>query len=35
MENKIKEGKPEEELAEAFRIFDKDGDGYITVDELQ
>ena len=35
MEKKMKESDPEEELREAFRVFDKDGDGFISAAELR
>lgn len=35
MSKKMKETDIEEEMREAFRVFDKDGDGYITASELQ
>uniref|UniRef100_A0A8C7W3V3 Troponin C, slow skeletal and cardiac muscles n=1 Tax=Oncorhynchus mykiss TaxID=8022 RepID=A0A8C7W3V3_ONCMY len=31
--NEESKGKPEEELAELFRMFDKNGDGYIDLEE--
>jgi calmodulin len=35
MERKMKETDTEEEMREAFRVFDKDGDGYISAAELR
>lgn len=35
MANKIKDGDQEEELREAFRVFDKDGNGLISAAELK
>ncbi|XP_056168079.1 calmodulin-like protein 8 [Syzygium oleosum] len=35
MARKIKETEIEEELKEAFKVIDKDQDGYISPDELQ
>ena len=35
MEKKMNESDPEEELREAFRVFDKDGDGFISAAELR
>ena len=32
---KLGEGDPEQEMREAFRIFDKDGNGSIDKDELK
>jgi len=32
---KIKESEAEEELKEAFRVFDKDQDGYISASEVK
>ncbi|XVF31146.1 hypothetical protein REPUB_Repub16aG0120500 [Reevesia pubescens] len=34
MARKMKEAEAEEELKEAFRVFDKDQDGYISPNEL-
>ncbi|XP_020213342.1 calmodulin-like protein 8 [Cajanus cajan] len=35
MATKMKESEAEEELKEAFRVFDKDQDGYISASELR
>ncbi|KAK7337905.1 hypothetical protein VNO77_18496 [Canavalia gladiata] len=35
MARKMKESEAEEELKEAFRVFDKDQDGYISPSELR
>ncbi|KAA8544924.1 hypothetical protein F0562_019681 [Nyssa sinensis] len=35
MARKMKESEAEEELKEAFRVFDKDQDGYISANELR
>jgi calmodulin len=35
MAKKMKETDGEEELREAFRVFDKDGNGYISAAELR
>ena len=35
MNRKMKQGDPEEELAEAFKIFDRNGNGIITSAELK
>ena len=35
MAKKMKETDSEEELREAFRVFDKDGNGYISAAELR
>jgi len=35
MERKIKDAQREEKYREAFRTFDKDGDGFITAAELR
>ena len=32
---KMKDSDPDEELSEAFRVMDKDGDGFIGADELK
>ena len=35
MSKKLPSEEPEEELKQAFKVFDKDGDGYISADELK
>uniref|UniRef100_A0A674IHC4 EF-hand domain-containing protein n=1 Tax=Terrapene triunguis TaxID=2587831 RepID=A0A674IHC4_9SAUR len=35
MERKMRDTDSEEEIREAFRVFDEDGNGYITVAELR
>lgn len=35
MLKKMKETDSEEEIREAFRVFDKDGNGFISADELR
>ena len=35
MAKKMKETDSEEEIREAFRVFDKDGDGFLTMRELK
>lgn len=35
MSRKMKETDTEEEMKEAFRVFDKDGDGFISATELR
>ena len=35
MEKKMKDTDNEEEMTEAFRVFDKDGNGVITAEELK
>lgn len=35
MSKKMKETDSEEELREAFRVFDKNGDGFISASELR
>ena len=35
MSRKLKETDTEEEMKEAFRVFDKDGDGFISASELR
>lgn len=35
MARKMKETDIEEEMKEAFKVFDKDGDGFITASELR
>mmetsp|Transcript_57555 Transcript_57555/g.136901 ORF Transcript_57555/g.136901 Transcript_57555/m.136901 type:complete len:166 (-) Transcript_57555:219-716(-) len=35
MAQKIKEGDSEDELIEAFKVFDRDNDGYINAEELR
>jgi calmodulin len=35
MAKKMKDSDNEEELREAFRVFDKDGNGYISAAELR
>ncbi|KXJ76003.1 calmodulin-beta-like [Aedes albopictus] len=34
MARKSREGTSQEELRDAFKVFDKDGDGFLTVEEL-
>ena len=34
MAKKMKEGEMDEELIETFKTFDKNGNGYITMQEL-
>ncbi|XP_058457376.1 calmodulin-beta-like [Malaya genurostris] len=34
MARKLREDTTDQELRDAFKIFDKDGDGFLTVDEL-
>lgn len=35
MARKIRDAEQEEKSRESFQMFDKDGDGFITIDELQ
>ena len=35
MSKQRKDGDDEEELREAFKVFDKDGNGFISADELR
>ena len=35
MAKKMKEGEMDEEMKEAFKTFDKDGKGYISLDEFK
>ena len=35
MTRKVKDIEVEDELLEAFKVFDKDGNGFITLDELK
>lgn len=35
MARKMKDGDAEEEIKEAFRLFDKDGNGFISAAELR
>ena len=35
MSNKMRDTDSEEEISEAFRVFDKDGSGFISVAELR
>ena len=35
MANKMDETNPEEQVKEAFRVFDTQGEGHITTDELR
>ena len=35
MSKKMKENDSEEELMEAFKVFDNDGNGFINIDELR
>ena len=35
MAKKMKDTDTEDEMREAFRVFDKDGDGYISAAELR
>jgi calmodulin len=34
MAKKLKDTDREEEIRQAFKVFDKNGDGYVTPDEL-
>jgi len=34
MSDKVKENEEHEDIREAFRVFDRDGDGFITCEEL-
>lgn len=34
MSRKLQDTDREEEIRQAFKVFDKDGNGYITADEL-
>jgi calmodulin len=34
MAKKLKDTDREEEIRQAFKVFDKNGDGYVTSDEL-
>jgi calmodulin len=34
MDRKLKDVDRDEEIKQAFKVFDKDGNGYITIDEL-
>ena len=34
MSNRMKDNGSEDELVEAFKVFDRDGDGSVSVDEL-
>ena len=35
MTNKVKDEDSEEEIRETFRVFDKDGNGFVSPDELR
>ena len=35
MAKKMKESDSEEEIIEAFKVFDKDGDGFLSAKELK
>jgi Ca2+-binding EF-hand superfamily protein len=35
MAKKMKDTDAEEELVEAFKVFDKEGDGLVSIDELR